>query len=184
MIYLGIDQSLTSLGLAIISPVSQEPLVLENIEPGPLRGGERLFFLKERIHHFIGTHKITQSAMEGYSMGSTHQAFSLGEIGGVVKCLLAELKIPCIDVAPLALKKFICNNVGAEKADVSAGILRKFNLRIDQNDRADAYVLARVAAVYDTGISIYREELEVVHSLKKPSVAVLKPRRGKRGNTL
>lgn len=184
MLFLGIDQSLTSTGLAIISPVSAKPVVLRTVVPGALRDGERLAFIRKEIAECLAGRSIVQAAMEGYSMGSTHNAFDLGEVGGLVKCLLAELKIPVTVVAPLALKKFCCNHVGADKQAMMLGVSKKWGVVISQDDEADAYVLAHVAAVYKTGISRYREELEVVHSLKKPDTTMLKPRRGRKGNTL
>lgn len=181
MYFLGIDQSVTSSGLAVISPGSDVPVLLRTVVPRELRGGERLAFIMREISLSVDFHTITQAAMEGYSFGSTHNAFDLGEVAGVVKCLLAQRSIPLIVVAPTQLKKFVRGKGFGDKDSVAEDIERKWGQRIDQNDQADAYGLAKVAEVYTTGVSKYREELEVVKSLKQPDVSALKPRRGPRG---
>jgi len=185
MLYLGIDQSLTSTGLAILSPVSAEPVVLRTVEPKSLRGGARLAFIRKTISECLAGRSIAQAAMEGYNYGAgAGQLFELGEVGGIVKCLLAELDIPLISVAPSQLKKFVAHKSSADKDEMMAAVKDKWKLDIRQDDMADAYGLARVASVYASGISIYRPELEVVQSLKKPSEAVFKPRRGRGRSSL
>ena len=184
MTYLGLDTSARSTGLAIITPVSSTPLVLTNIQPGIRREGERLAYIRSEILRLCAGHSIMQACIEGYSFGSTHQAFTLGEVAGVAKATLAELKIPLAIVAPTALKKFVSGNSSAEKPAMSASILAKWSVVVDQNDQADAYGLARVASAFHLGRSAVRSEMEVIHAMKTPAVSQLKPRRGRKGNSL
>lgn len=184
MIYLGLDTSARSTGLAIITPVSATPLVLTNIQPGDRKEGERLAYIRKEIICICAKHSISQACVEGYSFGSTHQAFTLAEVAGVAKAALAEFGIPLAIVAPAALKKFVTGNSNAEKPAMSASILAKWGVAVDQNDQADAYGLARIACAFHLGRSTVRCEMEVIHAMKKPDLAVLKPRRGKRGNAL
>lgn len=181
MLYLGIDQSLNSTGVALYAPLVDKPVELTVIQPAGLRDGPRLALIRSQLARILEGRRITQAAMEAYSYGSVGKVFELGEVGGVIKCLLAELKVPLVTAAPTQLKKFVAKNSSADKAQMSAATKVKWGLTIVQDDMCDAYGLARLAAVYDSGLSSFREELEVVQSMKKPGTATtLKPRFGRR----
>ena len=178
-LYLGIDQSLTSTGVAVLAPGENLPRALFNISPGELRDGARLAFIRAQLSACLDKHAITQAALEGYAYAATGKVFELGEVGGVLKCLLAERSIPHVVVAPVLLKKFVCNFVGADKDDMRAAVLKKWQIDIAQNDQCDAYGLAKVAQVYSGHLSGYREELEVVKSLKTVKTTHLAVKRGR-----
>ena len=184
MITLGVDQSLRSMGIAVVDSDVPEPLLLEAFTPKTLRDGQRLAYLANRLTEVLDRYRIDMAAMEGYSYGSSGKVFELGEIGGVVKCLLAQNETTTVIAAPAQVKKFATGKGFGEKEAVQAGILRKWHLNITQDDQADAYVLARIAALYAGGSSKYREELEVIRAIKNPKTTELKARRPSKGVSL
>lgn len=184
MIFLGVDQSLRSMGLAVYTPLHSEPESLEAWAPKELRDGARLAFLQAQLAQCCTQYKPILAAMEGYSYGSTGKLFELGEIGGVVKMTLAQFKIPVIVVAPSQLKKFVAGTPGADKERMRAATEAKWGLDIPQDDMCDAYGLARVAAAYSLGTSAVRVEMEVVHALKQEHLTVLRPKIGRSKGSL
>lgn len=183
MIFLGLDQSARSFGICILESGRNVPLVLHHVKPQQLSGGERLVYLRDTLRPLIERHAVTQAAFEGYSYGSVGRTFELGEVGGMVKMLLVDLKISYITAAPAQLKKFVTRDGAADKEKVRDWVMAKWNQNIPNDDEADAYGFAKLAEVYTTGVSSKREEFEVVHALKQPKTPQLKPAKP-RGHTL
>lgn len=81
-------------------------------------------------------------------MGSrAGQAFSIGELGGVIKLMLHMNKIPYTDVPPTVLKKFVTGKGTAMKDDIMLHVYKKWGWTAPDNNQADAYGLARMAWV-------------------------------------
>lgn len=174
--FLGIDQSLTSTGLAVVPRDGHQPAVLMNIPTGSLRGAHRLAHIRDTLRDVIEATRPVHAALEGYSFGSVNRSFDLGEVGGIVRLMLHDYRIPFLAVPPTSLKKFVVNKSEATKEDMMAGVEVRWQQVIDQDDACDAYCLAKVARQLVVRDSILRYELEVIHALtkpkeKKPSVA-------------
>lgn len=108
-------------------------------------------------------------------MMSTHFAMDLGEVGGIVRLAFFKAQVPFEIVPPSSLKKFVANNGAADKDEMSRAVEKYYGQVITQNDICDAYGLAQVARVADTGRSLRRCELEVTRDLH----AVHVPKRGR-----
>jgi len=167
MAYLGIDQSLNGTGLCLISD-DGKVLRLETVDPGGLRGVERLAFVKARAQALLGL-DVRFVANEGYSYDSVGRVFELGEMGGVLKLLVHEHGIGLTTVAPSALKKFATGKPSADKAAMLKAA-REAGVQPDDDNQADAFFLAEVARQFHLGDSIptSRARLEVVHTLHQP----------------
>lgn len=163
-LYLGVDQSLRSPGFAVVDH-DGKLVHVENLKTGSLRGGERLEAIFLRLQRIITDHAPAQAALEGYSVESTNRPFDLGEVGGIARLALQLARVPFVVVAPTQLKKFVTGNGAAEKKDVQTWLERKWSIRLAQDDQADAAGLAQVARTYDSGVSSYRSELEVIKAL-------------------
>ena len=166
MLFLGIDQSLTSTGVALIGNAGA-PLELLCIKPKALRGVQRLAYIRDGLRDLLKGKEITQAAREGYSYGSvgTGRVFELGEIGGVLDLMLHDLRIPSIAIPPTSLKLAITGSGAASKDKVRQSVFKRFGWDIDQDDKCDAYSLAQVAMLYTTKKWRTRTEADVVMKL-------------------
>jgi Holliday junction resolvasome RuvABC endonuclease subunit len=101
MLTLGVDQSARNSGVCILDDTGKPTFLQRITPPKELCDTERLQFIRNSLQEIITTHPgIVKAAMEGYSYSSINQKFTLGEIGGVVKLVLADYAIPLLIVAP------------------------------------------------------------------------------------
>lgn len=143
------------------------------------RGAERLHghweWVRQSLNAFSET--LGGACIEGPSLDSVHREFDLGEASGVLKAAVysfspVELQV----VEPARLKKFATGNAMASKEEVLHAVKTVYGLDLgDDDDRADAYVLARIAWAKDNVSSLTRRcEAEVVHAILHPAA---KPKR-------
>ena len=173
MSFLGIDQSLTSPGFALLT----SNVNLSHLETKSLRGGERLEAIYDMLRGFLDS-TVTLAALEGYSIGSQNRPFDLGEVGGVVRLCLTQHRIPYLVVAPMSVKKF-AGALATDKDAMRIAVLKKWQIDIPQDDECDAFVLAKVAEAYSLGNSTCRAELEVLKSLKNTTFEMVSTRNRK-----
>ncbi len=164
--FMGLDLSLAGTGIVVIDESFN---VLEAITiKTKLRGIPRLNFIACEIIELIEKHSIATVAMEGYSMGSrTGQAFSIGELGGVVKWMLRyqEAITDPVIVAPTQLKKFITGKGNAPKDQIMMNVLKRWGYEASDNNVADAYGLARIGYIMGTGIINTGELIAAQHEV-------------------
>lgn len=165
--YLGIDASLEGTGLCLVSAVGAV-LRVETVNPRGLRGMARLALIKAATTDFMRDAPVTGAAIEGYAFGAVNQAFSLGEVGGVLRLLLHEWEVPYIDVPPINLKKFATGFTEADKPAMVAAAVADGALLSDHN-QADAYFLARIALALAGVCPRQRTKLEVIRGLTNPA---------------
>lgn len=176
--YLGIDASLEGTGLCLVSIVGHV-LRTTTVLPRGLRDMARLAMIKGETREFLDSGDVAFVAIEGYAYGAINQAFSLGEIGGVLRLLIHEHGLSRVDVPPVSLKKWATGSHEADKdAMVAAAI--SAGARPGDHNQADAYFLARIAlaiSVQDpTARPRERSKLEVIRSLTSPSPKKVRPR--------
>lgn len=173
MFFLGIDQSARSTGVAVVSE-DQKMKWTGTVTPGKLLGAPRLAFIRDRLVSVITTYRgyngdkdadVAFAALEGYSMGSTGKWFDLGEVGGIVRLVLHDLKVPFAVVAPTSLKKFVTGSGDSDKEAMAIWVKRKWGVSLEQDDMCDAFGLAQVARSVYLGKGETRSELEVVKKL-------------------
>lgn len=165
--YLGIDQSLRSSGLAVVSE-KQEIVCLGEVAPGKLTGVTRLAHIRSALRdHLAAEPDIKFAAMEGYAYDvGAGRVFELGEVGAVVKLTLHDAGIPFVIVPPASLKLFVSGMGGATKEQMREATYKKWGLDIDQDDQCDAHGLAQLARAFHLGCGSTRAELEVIKKLK------------------
>lgn len=181
MLYLGIDQSLSSPGIALLGN-DGALLVADSLRVVELRGGERLSkiaaFISQTLRNAeqrltLGAEGIT-ACMEGPNLNAQNPQvlFDLGECAGAIKALLWEhcLLSPTI-VAPTQLKKFATAKGTADKTEVLHAVKTFYGHDFGKKDDiADAYVLARIAYCITTEKFVRRCEADVVYTLKGTTV--------------
>lgn len=119
---------------------------------------------------------------ENYSFESTNRAFSLGELGGVLKVAILNHTSDLTLVAPRQLKRFATGQGTADKEAVMTQALKEDNYFTQltkkefTDDLADAYFLAKMAWYqynpeaafkYENNRDDFRRRLEVCRKLKK-----------------
>lgn len=176
--YLGIDASLEGTGLCLVS-VAGFVLRSKTVLPAGLRDMARLALIKTDTIAFLGDIDVAYAAVEGYAFGAVNQAFSLGEVGGVLRLLLHEQGIPRVDVPPVNLKKWATGRTEADKDEMVAAAIAD-GARPGDHNQADAYFLARIALALSDNSPVARprerSKLEVIHSLTSPSRKKTRPR--------
>lgn len=138
------------------------------VTPDGLIDGPRLAHIKRAVASVASG--VEFAALEGYAYGSTGKVFELGEVGGVIKCLLVESGIPYRIVAPVLLKKFATASTYATKERMLDAAKIHGHAFTDDN-QADAFFLARIAWALqgpDFARCKGRHEMEVVHALRNP----------------
>lgn len=181
--YVGIDQSLTSPGVAVINDRGFVELATSVSVDDKLRGSARLRFIYGALIAALDPYRdVRRTALEGPSLESTHREFDLGEVSGITKLLLIGLNAaePLV-VPPSTLKLFATGNGLAKKDEILHVVKNTFKLDLGtKDDAADAFFLARICWGLDHPTLLRRRcELDALKSLtrKKPptSRALAKP---------
>lgn len=166
--FLGVDQSLTGMGLVVLSEAGVI-LLQRVVRPAALRGVDRLAHLRAALRTVLDEYRPAHAALEGYAYGATGRVFQLGELGGVVQLAFFDADVPFLTVTPAALKKYVTNNHQADKALM----LRKTNEKwgVDfgkEDDICDAHGLAHILKAIARNDTTVRHELEVINELTAP----------------
>lgn len=165
--YLGVDQSLRSTGVALVSPEGSR-VYTGTIEPVKLTGAPRLAYIRDNLRNVVNSAgPIKYAALEGYAMDAVNRSFDLGEVGGLVRLLLHDLSIPFVVVAPTSLKQFAGTSGTTTKEAMREAVLKTWKVDIQQNDECDAFALAQVARAVDLNKGTTRAQLEVVKKLSE-----------------
>lgn len=123
---------------------------------------------------------ITRVAViEGYAHGRSpgkgkdgggsaqYSAAIMCELGGSVRSELIGIGVELLEISPGTLKKFQCGNGGAKKPEAVAILQRRFR-PFRTHNRADAFGLARLGAVYAGIVRATTDyEAEVVETLRR-----------------
>ncbi len=162
-IVLGIDPSLTALGVCALSEFHYRTWLVKPKKTGALRLREVQHALQD-IFFEVGIENVDLSVIEGYSFGSKGtQAHKIGEGGGAIKLALLDTFGPKVEagfpyiVAPSTLKKFTIGNGAAKKNEMLLGVYKKWGIEFTDDNEADAYALARWGWAFKYGTEIKYE---------------------------
>lgn len=161
----GIDQSYTGFATTLVDGNAN---FYSTVYTSSGKGVHRLQDLRKRLSIVIGDAQalfgVTEVAMEGYAPGAKFGREKAGELGGLVKLTLADIsKIYPLIVTPAQLKKYATGSGTAKKAQVMVHVLKKWDVLLDDDNAADSYVLARMAA----GLFDHKYEEDVIRSLHR-----------------
>lgn len=158
----GLDLSLTSTGWAYDD--KQGTIAVKSKEI------DRLDEIVKDFQKLILSINNPVVVLEGYSFASrSGQAFSIGELGGVIKLCLHNLKIPFAIVPPTCRAKFATGRGNASKNEVVSSISAKTGIvwaGKGSDDMCDAWILEEMG-LYVLGKPRYNWNKENLDSLQK-----------------
>lgn len=195
---IGIDQSVRHFALGVYSPEDGSAHLW--LYEDKFENGVRLLVnLRRWLSGLLQELKlrstvISHVCMEAPAFAQATAAHQMGEIEAVVKLCLVEvfgvankLAYPTL-VGTSQVKKFSTGSGGSAKRPVTKAVIikevfRKWGVDVDNDNLADAYVLARVASALDTGMVDYAYEQDVLDALVRhtewdiPTTRAARPRR-------
>lgn len=176
---IGIDQSLTGFALTALntaSPEKYETWVYKSPHNGVRRLADIRWWMENKFDQLDKNGcRIQNIAMEGTVLAS-HSALKLGELAAVVKLTIWDyfdgnlnsvipfeehIRRP-LQIPPMTLKKYAAGKGNAKKQEMLMQIYKRWGLEFNDDNAADSYALARLAA----GISTGSVEAEIVEQIK------------------
>lgn len=139
---MGVDQSLTSTGLAFRDV--RGSVVTYTLKPEKLRALHRLSYIRKALLDVVQSVQPTLVVFEDYVMGfrkTTGRLAHLGELGGVLKLAVWEAGVDVMVVPSATLKSAIAADGKADKDKVMSTLASKYGYTINQEDEADALSL-------------------------------------------
>jgi len=155
MTVLGVDTSLRSTGYGVLAVEGSR---LRALDCGNIRNAPKLPLtgclkaIHGRIAELIAQYAPDVIAIESVIYGkNAGTMLVLGEARGAVLTAAADAGVPVYEYEPRRMKKAVCGNGLAEKAQIQRMIKVLLNLpELPQNDAADALGLA-IAHVHSAG---------------------------------
>ncbi len=139
-VVLGIDASLTGLGVAVSGKTWSLKL--------KVFGAERLDRLSSEVDETVRRWSPAVVAIEGYSFASSQGGERIGELGGCIRRDLWRRGVPYVEISPSTLKKYaVGSGNAAGKGIVLEAALKRFRGMEfgGDDDRADAWWLRAMA---------------------------------------
>jgi Holliday junction resolvasome RuvABC endonuclease subunit len=166
--YLGLDLSLTGTGVVVLN--AEDRVEYAATLKSKLKGMERLLFIRNIVEDTIIKWNPKLICVEGYSMGSSAgQAFSIGELGGVIKLLLHEMQHYPYLIPPTRLKKFITGGGKAEKDMIMMKVFQRWGWEAGDNNQSDSYGLAKIAQALGGAMGVLNKaQQEVIQDILHP----------------
>lgn len=151
LIVAGLDPSLTSFGVALVSVDGVRSKALSPKQTGVAR----LAWFRDQLFDAITVLEDVDSGapfqqvwvpdlvvVEGYAYGKGAQAHQIGELGGVVRLALHDAGLPWVEVPPAKLKKFVTGKGNAKKDTVRLEAFKRFGFEARTVDEVEAVCLA------------------------------------------
>jgi Holliday junction resolvasome RuvABC endonuclease subunit len=151
---LGIDPSLNSSGIAIVSGEKCWAYVLK---PGKLRDGKRLKYQMDRLKEILaGFGEISSAGIEGPAYEAATRADDMGQIRGAYLYVLEDLGIETVTkLPPTSVKKYATGNGSASKEVVLAAAKREWpETTFETDDASDAAWMAAIARALQESVPV------------------------------
>jgi hypothetical protein len=148
---LGLDQSYSGFGFVAMRADGHHVTALGRFPAEKSIGVDRLVeiecWLADQI---VRSFPVLHVVMEGYAPSMTYGREMAGELGALVKLTLRrtladKVSYPTV-VQPDALKRFVSARTKSRKDDMKMEILDRWGVKFTDDNLADAYGLARIAA--------------------------------------
>ena len=148
MIIIGVDQSLSSTGIAVLDGDGRSKhLTRIKTKTDQFETEiERMVHIKNLISEICTQFNVTQAIMEDFAYSAKgNRIFQMGGLGYIVRELFFERNIPYKIIAPRELKKFVSGSGNADKSSIIEAVNKRWGQSLKNprdNDIADAYALA------------------------------------------
>lgn len=174
----GVDPSLSLTGIIVLKNGELHKEHIIDTRKMQDKGPKRLMYIRDEFKKFLDiTPVIDLLTYENYSYGSKNRtlAYTIGELGGVLKLAMFERGLSYLVISPKSAQKFILG--GNEMKDVKSQdkksltakeVLKRYKKDFYSLDLIDAYVLAQL------GWAMYclRNKMEIkLHSWQQESIA-------------
>jgi len=140
---MGLDLSLSSTGWS--AQESRGAIIPKS------KGTQRLVDISAQIMELVRFHKVNAVVIEGYAFAArSGQAFSIGELGGVVRYVLCSNNIPFAEIAPTARAKFATGKGNSSKSEVVSAVSARTGIIWSgpgADDVCDAWILEEMALI-------------------------------------
>lgn len=153
----GLDISLTSTGVVIIDhELAHRATSITSASRGssiPERNGRALSIV-DRIFRFLGDIEPVAICIEDYAFSRNDAGGRyIAELGGILRADICDVwpnasNGATFEVAASTLKKFATDKGNCDKIAIVTACLERWNFGPGSSDEADAYCLARMAAIY------------------------------------
>jgi len=141
--FMGLDLSLSSTGWSVQD--SRGAIIPKS------RGTQRLIDISTKVMELVRFHRVTAVVIEGYAFAArSGQAFSIGELGGVVRYVLCSANIPFVEVAPTMRAKFATGKGNSSKSEVVSAVSARTGIAWvgpGADDMCDAWILEEMALI-------------------------------------
>lgn len=140
----GLDLSLTSTGYSC----EDDRGTITTKNKGPARLHDISTLLAEKLVELDNPAVM----IEGYSFASRNsQAHAIGELGGVVRLVLWNLRIPYVEIPPTCRAKFATGKGNAAKGEVMSAISARTGIvwtGTGADDMCDAFILEEMGRLF------------------------------------
>jgi len=164
---IGLDLSLCNTGWVVLNNLG---VVVDfgTITPKKLRMANRLYYIMCNIKKILKVYKPDVAIIEGYAYSpNANMAFSIGELGGVIKVILYVNKIQYIIAAPKTVKKFFTGNGNASKDLMKKYAKKDWNNEFNTEHEVDAYAMALLGHFAVVGHYCKKHQQEAVQTVLK-----------------
>lgn len=138
----GIDASVAKAGYAVI----WNGWVKHWLFQPKGRGVARMLEHRKELQGVIRRYRPGCVVLEAYAFGAKGHAHATGEVGGILRVCCADNGVPTFEMSPNTLKKFVTGKGVGQKSAIALHLYKGFGLSVEQDDEADATVLALAAS--------------------------------------
>lgn len=149
-LYMGLDCSLNNSGIVVFGKTTG--YLYESIKP-KCKGYERLAYIHDSLTKILAKYPNIKGAnieRYAYNKGGNDKSnagmvFNIGEGGGVVRLALFSAGIPVLLTSPNTGKKYATGKGVGGKEIILKEVYKRFGEDLDDDNLADALVMARIA---------------------------------------
>lgn len=147
--FMGLDLSMSSTGLCILNGDQCQLETIKTKLDENVSDLERCWKITERILMAARELENPGICIEDYFMPTSSKymnaAMKLCQLGTMVRWELYRRGFSFLIVAPKSVKKFACGNGNGQKSLILKSVYKNWGVEPDDDNQADAYVLARIA---------------------------------------
>jgi len=139
---MGVDTS-TKTGYAVLDH-DGEVLKVGAIKYPPMPDRfARFYRYGEKLLNLVQHYNVDLVMIEGYSYAGKFNNYVQYELGSVLRMVLWEEGVSCVEVPPTSLKKFVTGKGNAKKDLMLLGVYKRWEFDTEDDNEADAYALAQ-----------------------------------------